>query len=102
MADKKLNVTCPCCDTRILIDPETGVILWYEAKESDAKGKGPSSLSDMIADLDRQKRAAAEKVEQEKKILKDKGRLLEEKVKEAMKRVDPNDDTPPVRPFDLD
>lgn len=102
MPDKKFKITCPCCEATLLIDPATGTILWYEAKESDAKTKGPSSLSDMIADLDRQREAAAEKVEKEKQNLKDKSRILEEKVKEAMKRVDPADNTPPVRPFDLD
>ena len=102
MSNQKLKVICPCCDAQLLIDQATGEILWHEAKESGTKAKGPSSLSDMIANLDRQRQAAAEKVEKEKQSLKDKSRILDERVKEAMKRVDPSDNTPPIRPFDLD
>lgn len=102
MEEKKLSVTCPCCESRLLIDPATGTILWHETKDTSAKSKASGSLSDRIADLDRRRRETAEKVEKEQQGLKDRGRLLEEKVKEAMKRVDPNDTTPPVRPFDLD
>ena len=102
MSEENLKVTCPGCDTQLIVDPATGVVLWHGAKEKESRSTGSSSLSDMIANLDKQRRAAEEKVEKEKQHLKDRGRLLEEKVKEAMKRVDPSDTTPPVRPFDLD
>jgi hypothetical protein len=102
MNEENLKVTCPSCDTQLIVDPSTGEVLWHEAKEKGGRSKGSSSLSDMIANLDKQRRVAEEKVEKEKQNLKDRGRLLEEKVREAMKRVDPSDTTPPVRPFDLD
>jgi hypothetical protein len=84
------------------VDAETGSVIRHDTKETEGKKRGSASMADMIADLDRQRQTAAEKVEKEKQHLKDRGRLLEEKVMEAMKRVDKSDPTPPIRPFDLD
>jgi hypothetical protein len=43
----------------------------------------------------------AERFERERRALNDRGRVLDEKVKEALKRVDPAA-PPPIRPIDLD
>ncbi|MBI4715696.1 MAG: 2-nitropropane dioxygenase [Nitrospirae bacterium] len=102
MNDERLNVRCPCCDARLVVDSVSGAVLYHESAEREAKPRQKGSMADMIAELENQRREAAEKVEKEKQNLKDRSRILEEKVKESMKRVDKDDPTPPVRPFDLD
>jgi len=48
MAEKKdVNVTCPCCATRIEVDVRTGKILrWRRAEEVDETGKPVVSEGD--------------------------------------------------------
>ncbi len=94
----KVQVECPCCDAKLLVDSKSGEVLWHEAKE---RTKEKLSLGEMVKNLDVHKKETAERFEKEKQALKDRSRILEEKVKEAMKRVD-KDSPPPIRPIDLD
>jgi hypothetical protein len=55
----------------------------------------------MVKDLDAKRQQVAERFERERRALPERGRVLEEKVKESLKRVDP-DAPPPLRPIDLD
>jgi hypothetical protein len=55
----------------------------------------------MVQELDAKRHEVAERFERERRSLPDRGRVLEEKVKESLKRIDP-DAPPPVRPIDLD
>jgi flagellar basal body P-ring protein FlgI len=96
--EKKIKVECPCCEAKLLIDSRTGEVLWHEIKE---KHKESHSLGEMIKKLDVHRKETEERFERERQALKERPRILEEKVKEAMKRVD-KDGPPPVRPIDLD
>jgi len=80
------------------VDSGTGDILWHEAKE---KPKEKRSLGEMVKNLDAHRKETEEKFEREKQALKDRSRILEEKVKESMKRVD-KEGPPPIRPIDFD
>lgn len=97
MVAKKLHIACPECKTRLTVDAATGEVLWHEAQ---GRGKG-LDLREMVKGLEAQRQQAHQRVAQEQQALKERSRLLEEKVKEAMKRVD-KDATPPPRPIDLD
>lgn len=99
MNEKKFDIKCPCCETRLIIDGTTGSVLWHEAKKTE---KGLPSIDDMIKNLDLQKKAVAEKIENESRGLKDRSRILEEKVKESMKHLNRDEDLRPIRPIDLD
>jgi len=96
--NSKLKVECPCCEAKLLVDSATGEILWHEAKE---KHKEKLSLGEMVKNLDIHRKETEERFEREKQALKDRSRILEEKVKESMKRVD-KEGPPPIRPIDLD
>ncbi len=96
--EEKIKVECPCCETKLLVDSRTGEVLWHEVKE---KHKESRSLEEMIKKLDVNRKETEERFERERQALKERPRILEEKVKEAMKRVD-KDAPPPVRPIDLD
>lgn len=93
---EKVQVSCPCCQARLTVDVKSGEVIWHEESPKEAR-----TLADLVKGLDERKRQTAERFEREKSALKDRHRVVEEKVKEAMKRVDP-DSKPPLRPIDLD
>lgn len=98
---RKLTVRCPECAVEMVVDVATGTVLSHrKPKEPLAGGKDFDSL---LAGLDAGKARAEEIFEREKAALGDRGRLLEEKFSEALKRAHEDPDTgPPKRPFDLD
>ena len=99
---EKLTIRCPDCDSELVIDSDTGAILHHQqAKVAPGGGK---TFDDLFQDLDDQKERAEQLFDQEKAALKDSDRLLEERFEEAMKRAEegPDDEPPPLRPFDLD
>jgi hypothetical protein len=97
--EAKIETQCPSCQSRLIIDRTTGSVLWHESKKPD---KGLPSMSEMIKNLDSRKKEVEEKIISEGKALKERSRVLEEKFKESMKRLDPNEDIRPIRPIDLD
>lgn len=98
---RNLTLHCPECDARLVVDSATGEVLAHrKAKQPPAGGKDFDAL---LEDLDRDKVEAEEVFEREVAAMKDRDRLLEEKFQQAMKRAEEEpDDTPPVRPIDLD
>ena len=44
----RLEITCPCCEAKIIVDRTTGTILRHDAK-ADPKGSG--SISDIMQGL---------------------------------------------------
>ncbi len=96
MSSNKLDVICPCCEARLQVDKKTGEVLWKEEKK-----KEHGSLSDMVKNLDSQRKEAESLFKQRSEIEKDRTRILDEKFKEAQKNVDKTDDKP-LRDFDLD
>jgi hypothetical protein len=93
----KLEIICPCCDTKLQVDKKTGEVLWKEEKKKEF-----SSISDMVHDLAEQQKESQSMFQKQQELQKDKARLLAEKFKEAQKNVDKTDDTKPLRDFDLD
>ena len=91
------EITCPCCDSTIVIDRLSGEVLWHKVRET----KSVNSLESMVSGLEAQKTEAAKRFERQLDAQKDRGRILEERFKEAMQRVDKSDKKP-INPFDLD
>ncbi|HEX8367170.1 MAG TPA: hypothetical protein VF604_01265 [Pyrinomonadaceae bacterium] len=94
---EKFTVICPCCETTLTIDAQTGAILAHEEKT-----KKLSSFEDLKSDLNKQKEVREQLFAQEMSSVKDRERLLEEKFKEAMKRAGDETDKPFRNPLDLD
>ena len=94
---EKFNIICPCCETNLTIDAETGAILAHEEK---AKKLG--SFEDLQNDLVKQKELRENLFAQEMSSQKDRKRILEEKFQEALKRADTDSDKPFRNPLDLD
>lgn len=96
MGSNRLEVTCPCCESKLQVDKKTGEVIWEEKKQ-----KVMPSLSDMLKGLDAQKKEQESQFKKQSNVLKDRNRLLDERFKEAQKNVDKSTDKP-LRDFDLD
>jgi hypothetical protein len=93
----KFTIICPCCEATVIVDAETGAILSHEEKQ-----KPLASFEDMKKGLEKQKETREQIFAQEMSSMKDRGRLLEEKFKEAMKRAEKDKDKVYRNPLDMD
>jgi hypothetical protein len=99
--NRKLTVRCPDCGSDLVIDVKTGTVLSHRAPKAPLAGG--HDFDSLFADLDVQKARAEALFEKEKAAQADRGRLLEEKFAEALRRAEEDPDSgPPRRPFDLD
>ena len=98
MADtSKFTIICPCCESTLTIDVQTGALLSH-----DEKAKPIASFDDMVKGLDKQKQVREQIFAQELSSMKDRDRILQEKFQEAMKRADKDKDKPYRNPLDID
>ena len=96
MGSKKLEVVCPCCETKLQIDKKTGEVIWEEKKE-----KPMPSLSDMVNNLGSQQEEQESLFKKNRATEKERSRLLDEKLKESLKHVDRSSEKT-LRDFDFD
>ena len=96
MGSKKLDVLCPCCETKLQVDQKTGEVIWEERKP-----KPEVSLTDMVKDLEHQKKEQESLFKKNSAYQKERGRVLDEIFKESQKHVDKSGEKP-LRDFDLD
>jgi hypothetical protein len=95
-----LRVNCPECGGELLVDSRTGVVLSHRRRGGATATK---DLDELFRDLDEGRQRAEQVFEQERRAWEDRDRLLEERFKEAVRRVEADPDSaPPRRPFDLD
>ena len=96
MSDETLDVTCPCCQTRLTLDAGDGTVLLEERPKKPGKGW------DEVVQIGTDKQAAAERMfQQNMDRERNADEILDKKFREALKRADKSD-TPPPRIFDLD
>ncbi len=94
-----ISVACPCCGARLLIDPQMGKVIAYEAPP--AKPSGAPDL-DKAGSLLREQAARREALfRQSTEDEKQKSRLLERKFEEALKKSKDEPVEKPVRDIDL-
>jgi hypothetical protein len=100
--DKKLRLSCPECQADLVVDVETGQVLFHEKAAEPLAGG--ATLESLMDDMKAQKTRVEGLFEKEKLALQDRDRLLEEKFREAMDRASESDDNeaPPLRHFDLE
>jgi hypothetical protein len=96
MGSKKLEVLCPCCETKLQVDQKTGEVIWEERKL-----KPEVSLTDMVKGLEGQKKEQQNMFKKHSENLKERDRVLDEIFKESQKHVDKSDEKP-LRDFDFD
>ena len=96
MKSERMEIVCPCCETKLKVDKKTGEVIWEEKKR-----KTMPSLADMVKDHDAHKKEQATLFKKRSEVQKDRNRLLEEKFREAQQNVDKSKDIP-LRDIDLD
>ena len=94
------EVTCPCCHARLTIDLSLGVVLHHEAPPK------PSSVTDLKEAVEALKTETAQRDARFKERMqaeKDKGKVLDRKFQELLKKAkDAPSTPPPPRDIDLD
>jgi hypothetical protein len=94
-----LELLCPCCEATLVVDRATGVVIHHKPKPEAKKNE---SIGGILGNLEAKKESAEKLFQREMSSLKDRDRLLEEKLQEAFKRAKESKDDKPIRPFDMD
>jgi hypothetical protein len=91
-------VTCPCCQAKLTIDAELGAVIAHEAPPPRRTAEDLGSAFDKLR---RQSAEREERFKREMEAQQQKGKLLDRKFQEGLKRAKDSPDPPP-RPFDYD
>ena len=95
-----IEILCPCCEAKLVIDPELKVVIRHEAHEK------PRTIEDMIAAVQKLKAEESRRGEVFQKQFEDhknQKQVLERKFDELFKQAKENPEAPPPkRPFDYD
>jgi hypothetical protein len=96
---ENLNVICPCCQAKLVIDPIFGAVLSHTAPEKP----GPNvDLTKATSILEDQKKQREDKFADSWFQETNKEDILAKKFEEAMKKAKDAPAGKPVRDFDLD
>jgi len=90
-----LDVTCPCCEAALKIDPETGSVVWVDKKKAPAK-----DFDDLVNRVRSQKSQLDEKFQRSVQQTKHAREILDKKFEEAKKRAASDPGGRPPHPFD--
>ena len=97
---KDISIVCPCCGTRLRIDPRLGKVV---AHESPPKPAGPVSNLERAGDLLREQAARREALfRQSTEDEKIKSQVLERKFEAALEKSKAEPLLKPTRDIDLD
>ena len=96
---ENLNVTCPCCKAKLVIDPVFGAVLSHEA---NVKPGTNVDLENAQGILEEQKRQREDKFADSFFQETHKEDILAKKFEEAMKKAKDAPAGKPIRDFDLD
>jgi Zn-finger nucleic acid-binding protein len=96
---ENLQVTCPCCQAKLTVDPMFGAVLAHEAPVK----AGPNlDLTDAQKILNEQNRQREDKFADSWFQESNKEDILAKKFEEAMKKAKDGPVGKPIRDFDLD
>ncbi len=101
MAKKKksFEVSCPCCQARLVVDAELGAVISHEAH----KQQHVTDLGEAARELRERESHRDEQFERSVRAERDRAKLLERKFQEAFRKVkDEPAGPPPPRDIDLD
>lgn len=92
---KRVEVLCPCCQAKLIVDSKTGLVIHSERKKADYSFD--EALEKEKQRKDKSEELFAKAFDDEKK----RKSSLEDKFQEALRSKDDLDEPPP-RPWDLD
>ena len=92
-----LDVTCPCCEAVLKVDPETGTVIWADKKKAP-----PKDFDDLVSRVGRNKSVIDEKFARSVQQTRRASEILDKKFEEARKRAEADPTAKPPHPFDND
>jgi len=96
---ENLNVTCPCCQAKLVVDSVFGAVLSHEAPVK----AGPNvDLTDAAGILNEKQRNREDKFRDSWNLEHNKEDILAKKFEEAMKKAKDAPAGKPIRDIDLD
>jgi hypothetical protein len=90
-----LDVTCPCCEALLKVDPETGAVVWADKKKAPAK-----DFDDLVNRVRSNKGVLDEKFARSVQHTRHASAILEKKFEEARRRAEADPTSKPPHPFD--
>jgi hypothetical protein len=98
MAPRSFVVPCPCCQAKLTIDAELGAVV---AHEEPPRQRSTSDLGAAFDQLASKSREREERFRQQMEAEAQKGKLLDRKFQESLKKAKSSPDPPPRR-YDYD
>jgi hypothetical protein len=95
---KSFVVTCPCCEARVTVDPELRAVI---AHEEPPRKRSVADLGTALGSLGARAADREERFRREMEAEGQKGKLLDRKFQEGLKKAKDSPD-PPRRPFDFE
>jgi hypothetical protein len=92
------TIVCPCCQGRLTIDPELEAVIAHEAPPPTRSAKDLGAAFDTLRSKSAERE---ERFRQQMQAEAQKGKLLDRKFQEGLKKAKDSPD-PPRRPFDYD
>lgn len=94
-----IQVVCPCCDATLTIDPVMAAVLEHKLP---AKPPVVAHLRDAVQHVKEEATRRDEKYQQIAEAEKNKGKLLDRKFQELLKKAKEEPITKPIKDIDLD
>jgi hypothetical protein len=98
MPTASLIVECPCCHARLTVDPELRAVVAHEEPPRKREAKDLDSAFDVLRSRSAERE---ERFRNQMAAEADKGKLLDRKFQEGLKKAKDSPD-PPRRPFDFE
>ncbi|MGH8069432.1 MAG: hypothetical protein ACRERE_30185 [Candidatus Entotheonellia bacterium] len=93
-----IEVICPCCQARLTIDLGLKAVIHHEVA---AKATPTMDLREALGTLKSEANRREAQFQQALAAERDKGKLLERKFEESLKKAKEDSSPPPPRPIDL-
>jgi hypothetical protein len=94
MADKSFVVACPCCQAKLTLDPDLRAVI---AHEEPPRHRSTADLGSAFDQLATKSKEREERFRQQMAAEADKGKLLDRKFQESLKKAKASPDPPPRR-----
>ncbi|MBI1958613.1 MAG: hypothetical protein HYS36_05225 [Candidatus Rokubacteria bacterium] len=93
------TVTCPCCNGRLTIDPAVEAVI---AHEGPPRSRSGLDLGGALSSLKGEAARREERFKEQMKAEQVKGKVLDRKFQEGLKKAKDSPDERPINPMELD
>ena len=94
-----VRVTCPHCDSALVVDIEAGVVVEHTAP---VRTRDKVDFDTRLKEMEAEKARSADRLAEAMRHEKSKNRLMEDKFRSLMEKAKDDDGSKPIRDIDLD